>query len=185
MIESARRAFLVCHNASKSDRGHRQRGATENETKKTERSWPVDRQDRESQAGRETTRHRDEIKNRGPSRVHSAGTCHVKFSGSGRVCVGPVFSGQSTTERTRSPNAQGGRVGTLASRYRSEGRGERNEREEVEEGRRRKNEEKKKKKRGPSWCRYISLTSLVLASFLYNHSRDWRKKKRRDITPIA
>lgn len=58
MIESARRAFLVCHNASKSDRGHHQREAVrqreeEREAKKTERKLAIDRQDRESQAGKQ------------------------------------------------------------------------------------------------------------------------------------
>jgi len=56
MIESARRAFLMCHNASKSDRSYHQRRAKrerERERDEEDKEEPgIDRQDRESQVKR-------------------------------------------------------------------------------------------------------------------------------------
>lgn len=71
MIESARRPFLVCHNASKSDRGHHQRGPErerEGGGKEDREKLAIDRQERESQAGRETTRRSGRNKERETSR---------------------------------------------------------------------------------------------------------------------
>lgn len=124
MIESARRERFLCAImqaraiAAISSEGQREREKTERscpQTGKTEKVRQVERRRRRGGSGRNKKREKERNGHRGEGLVRcealaasiQPGTCHVKFSGSGRVCVRPMFS-----DRPRRQERAVGRKGT-------------------------------------------------------------------------